>query len=163
MPTDCWRSRWRSLCWHWVPANPLARVKHSNCRLLRPRPGVGRHGPIAAELSGGNLFHPLRGAAVPEGQAKAAVQTPARPQTAGKFELTGIFSFGDARGAVIVGAMPAAVPAGKSRAKPKRICREGEPVEGGYIVQEIGADHVVLARGSEKQILPLRKKQEKKP
>ena len=60
-------------------------------------------------------------------------------------------------------AVPAAVPAGKSRAKPKRICREGEPVEGGYIVQEIGTDHVVLARGSEKQILPLRKKQEKKP
>ena len=66
--------------------------------------GVGRHGPIAAELSGGNLFHPLRGAAVPEGQKKAAVQTPARPQTAGKFELTGIFLFGDVRGAVIVGA-----------------------------------------------------------
>ena len=100
---------------------------------------------------------------MPEGQEKAAVQTPARPQTAGKFELTGIFSFGDVRGAVIVGAVPAAVPAGKSRAKPKRICREGEPVEGGYIVQEIGTDHVVLARGSEKQILPLRKKQEKKP
>ena len=45
--------------------------------------GVGRHGPIAAELSGGNLFHPLRGAAVPAEQEKAAAKPSARPPAAG--------------------------------------------------------------------------------
>lgn len=46
--------------------------------------GVGRHGPIAAELSGGNLFHPLRGAAVPEGQKKAAVPDACPSSNGGK-------------------------------------------------------------------------------
>ncbi|MST97546.1 hypothetical protein FYJ85_10900 [Victivallaceae bacterium BBE-744-WT-12] len=124
--------------------------------------GVGRHGPIAAELSGGNLFHPLRGAAVPAEQEKAAAKPSARPPAAGKFELTGIFSFGDARGVIITGAeQPQA--AGKKPVKPKQLYREGDPVGGGYVVRKIEKDQAVLMRGSEKTVLLLHKKQEKKP
>ena len=51
----------------------------------------------------------------------------------------------------------------KNKNGQKRVYREGDSVEGGLVVQTIHADHVVLIRGSEKQILQLHKKQEKKP
>ncbi|WP_337748365.1 hypothetical protein [Victivallis vadensis] len=115
-----------------------------------------------ADLTKGNLFHPLRGAAVPAEQEKAVAKPSARPPAAGKFELTGIFSFGDARGVIITGAeQPQA--AGKKPVKPKQLYREGDPVGGGYVVRKIEKDQAVLMRGSEKTVLLLHKKQEKKP
>lgn len=123
---------------------------------------VKRPGAKAAGLAEGNLFHPLRGAAVPAEQEKAAAKPSARPPTAGKFELTGIFSFGDARGAIIAGAeQPQAV--GPKPVKPKQLYREGDPVGGGYVVRKLEKDRAVLSRGSEKTVLLLHKKQEKKP
>lgn len=115
----------------------------------------------AADLATGNLFHPLRGAAVPAEQEKAAAKPSARPPAAGKFELTGIFLFGEARGVIITGAeQPQA--AGKKPVKPKQLYREGDPVGGGYVVRKIEKDQAVLMRGSEKTVLLLHKK-EKKP
>ena len=115
----------------------------------------------AADLAAGNLFHPLRGAAVPAEQEKAAAKPSARPPAAGKFELTGIFSFGDARGVIITGAEQSQA-AGKKPVKPKQLYREGDPVGGGYVVRKIEKDRAVLTRGSEKTVLLLHKK-EKKP
>ena len=104
----------------------------------------------AADLAAGNLE-----------QEKAAAKPSARPPAAGKFELTGIFSFGDARGVIITGAeQPQA--AGKKPVKPKQLYREGDPVGGGYVVRKIEKDQAVLMRGSEKTVLLLHKK-EKKP
>ena len=116
----------------------------------------------SADLAAGNLFHPLRGAAVPAEQEKAAAKPSARPPAAGKFELTGIFSFGDARGVIITGAEQSQA-AGKKPVKPKQLYREGDPVGGGYVVRKIEKDQAVLMRGSEKTVLLLHKKQEKKP
>ena len=115
----------------------------------------------SADLADGNLFHPLRGAAVPAEQEKAAAKPSARPPAAGKLELTGIFSFGDARGAIIAGAEQPQAAAPKP-VKPKQLYREGDPVGGGYVVQKIEKDQAVLMRGSEKTVLLLHKK-EKKP
>ena len=53
--------------------------------------------------------------------------------------------------------------AGKKRVKPKQLYRESEPVGGGYVVRKIEKDQAVLMRGSEKTVLLLHKKQEKKP
>lgn len=114
-----------------------------------------------AALAEGNLFHPLRGAAGPAKQEKTAVNSSARLPAAGKYELTGIFSFGNARGAIITGTeQPQA--AGKKPVKPKPLYREGDPIGGGYMVQKIEKDRAVLTRGSEKTVLLLHKK-EKKP
>ena len=65
--------------------------------------------------------------------------------------------------AVITGAAPVTGKTEKNKNGQKRVYREGDSVEGGLFVQTIHADHVVLIRGSEKQILQLHKKQEKKP
>ena len=117
-----------------------------------------------AQLTDGNLFHPLRGTVVPEKIEQDVTKPSTRPAMGNKLELTGIFLFGETRGAVITGAAP--VVTGKTEKKQngqKRVYREGDSVEGGLVVQTIHADHVVLIRGSEKQILQLHKKQEKKP
>ena len=117
-----------------------------------------------AQLTDGNLFHPLRGTVVPEKTEQDVTKPSTRPATGNKLELTGIFLFDETRGAVITGAAP--VVTGKTEKKQngqKRVYREGDSVEGGLVVQTIHADHVVLIRGSEKQILQLHKKQEKKP
>ena len=47
--------------------------------------------------------------------------------------------------------------------EPKQLYREGDPVGGGYVVRKIEKDQAVLMRGSEKTVLLLHKKQEKKP
>lgn len=117
-----------------------------------------------AQLTDGNLFHPLRGTVVPEKPEQDVTKPSTRPAMGNKLELTGIFLFGETRGAVITGAAP--VVTGKTEKKQngqKRVYREGDSVEGGLVVQTIHADHVVLIRGSEKQILQLHKKQEKEP
>ena len=117
-----------------------------------------------AQLTDGNLFHPLRGTVVPEKPEQDVTKPSTRPAMGNKLELTGIFLFGETRGAVITGAAP--VVTGKTEKKQngqKRVYREGDSVEGGLVVQTIHADHVVLIRGSEKQILQLHKKKEKKP
>lgn len=115
----------------------------------------------AVDLANGNLFHPLRGSAVPPKEEKTAPPSPVRPPSSGKLELTGIFLFGDKRGAIITGAEQPKV-AGKKPAKPKQLYRESDSIGGGYVVQKIEKDHAVLIRGSEKTVLLLHKK-EKKP
>ncbi len=116
-----------------------------------------------AQLTDGNLFHPLRGTVVPEKTEQDVTKPSTRPAMGNKLELTGIFLFGETRGAVITGAAPVTGKTEKNKNGQKRVYREGDSVEGGLVVQTIHTDHVVLIRGSEKQILQLHKKQEKKP
>lgn len=115
----------------------------------------------SVDLANENLFHPLRGSAVPPKEEKTATPSPVRLPLSGKLELTGIFLFGDMRGAIITGAEQPKV-AGKKPVKPKQLYREGDSIGGGYVVQKIEKDHTVLIRGSEKTVLLLHKK-EKKP
>ena len=122
--------------------------------------GVKRSEVKSADLAAGNLFHPQRGAAVPAEQEKAAARPSARLPAAGKFELTGIFSFGDARGAIITGAEELQT-AGKMPVKPKPLYREGDPVGSGYVVQKIEKDRAILSRENEKTVLLLHKKEKK--
>lgn len=110
--------------------------------------------PVA--LAAKNPFHPLRGAPPPE--EKKDVAASARREPPGSFALTGIFAFGEERGAVIVPNRPAT---GKPENAPRRIFRAGADV-GGYLLSEIRADRVVLVRGDETVILQLYQEQEKK-
>ncbi|MPM36884.1 hypothetical protein SDC9_83488 [bioreactor metagenome] len=112
---------------------------------------------IPAELEAGNLFHPLRGAPPPEEKAEAAA--PERNRPAGNFMLTGIFSFGEERGAVITSGVSAGEKPGSAL---RRVFRTGAEVGGGYLLSEIQADRAVLVRGGEKIILHLYKTQEPK-
>jgi len=127
---------------------------------LPPEPGL-RIPPepagFPATLAEKNLFHPLRGAPPPEVEKKDA-SVPVRKEPPGNFVLTGIFTFGEERGAVITSGRPAA--AGKPGEAPRRIFRSGADV-GGYQLSEIQADRVVLVRGNEKLILHLYQEQEK--
>lgn len=110
--------------------------------------------PVA--LAAKNPFHPLRGAPPPE-EEKKEPSSSARREPPGSFALTGIFTFGEERGAVIASGRPAP---GKPGETPRRIFRAGAEV-GGYSVSEIQADRVVLVRGNEKLILHLYQEEEK--
>jgi len=109
--------------------------------------------PVA--LAAKNPFHPLRGAPPPE--EKKEPSTPVRQEPPGSFALTGIFTFGEERGAVIASGRPAT---GKPGETPRRIFRAGAEI-GGYSVSEIQADRVILVRGNEKLILHLYQQEEK--
>ncbi len=131
--------------------------------VLPVSPRTDQASPVPVELVRNNLFHPLRGASPPVEAEKTPEKKSGHPPAAGKFRVTGIFSFGDRRGAVITGMSPVVGTAGEKRRSLKRLFRPGEELEGGYVVRKIDADQVVLVRENEKLILPLHEKQEKKP
>lgn len=117
-----------------------------------------------AEFARGNLFHPLRGSTPPQKSLEAEQKTNMKsPKPAGHYELTGIFSFGSARGAVIVNMAPVTNSRAGMKKNLKRRFKEGDSLSDGYVVQKIGDRTVELMRGQEKVILSLLKKQEKKP
>ena len=106
----------------------------------------------------GNVFHPSRGK-VSSTEKGSKANTPAVPQKAGQFELTGIFKYQDTRGALIAVQQLHADP---KKAKPRRMYKLGDSLGNGYNLVEISDTQVVIARGSERITLPLRKKQDNK-
>lgn len=106
----------------------------------------------------GNVFHPSRGKVSANGKG-SKTNKPAAPLKIGQFELTGIFQYQNTRGALIVVQQQHADP---KKSKPHRIYKLGDSLGNGYNLVEISATQVVIARGSERIILPLRKKQDDK-
>lgn len=106
----------------------------------------------------GNVFHPSRGK-VSSTEKGSKANTPDVPQKAGQFELTGIFKYQDTRGALIAVQQLHADP---KKAKPRRMYKLGDSLGNGYNLVEISETQVVIARGSERITLPLRKKQDNK-
>ena len=106
----------------------------------------------------GNVFHPSRGK-VGANDNGSKTNAPAVPQKAGQFELTGIFQYQNTRGALIAVQQQHADP---KKAKPRRMYKLGDSLGNGYNLVEISDTQVVIARGSERITLPLRKKQDNK-
>jgi len=135
----------------------------------RPRPAepartpasesAGESSPagIPVELAAMNLFHPLRGAA-PQKNGEAP-PSPVRQMPPGDFILTGIFSFGEERGAVIASDSPRD---GKPGAPIRRIFRTGAEVGDGYVLSGIQEDGVTLIRGDRRLVLHFQKDKEQK-
>lgn len=106
----------------------------------------------------GNVFHPSRGK-VSANNKGSQTNAPAIPQKAGQFELTGIFQYQNTRGALIAVQQLHADP---KKQKPRRMYKLGDSLGNGYNLVEISDTQVVIARGSERITLPLRKKQDNK-
>ena len=106
----------------------------------------------------GNVFHPSRGK-VSANDKGSKSNAPTVPQKAGQFELTGIFQYQNTRGALIAVQQQHADP---KKAKPRRMYKIGDSLGNGYNLVEISETQVVIARGSERITLPLRKKQDSK-
>ena len=104
----------------------------------------------------GNVFHPSRGK-VSANNKGSQTNAPAVPQKAGQFELTGIFQYQNTRGALIAVQQLHADP---KKQKPRRMYKLGDSLGNGYNLVEISETQVVIARGSERITLPLRKKQD---
>jgi len=104
---------------------------------------------VPVELVGKNLFHPLRGAVSIE--KKDLPASVSRRATAENFILTGIFSFGEERGAVIASDSRKTAP--KNGVSLQRIFRTGTEVGAGYILSDIRTDEVILTRGDGKLTL----------
>ena len=106
----------------------------------------------------GNVFHPSRGK-VSANDNDSKTNAPSVPQKAGQFELTGIFQYQNTRGALIAVQQQHADP---KKQKPRRMYKLGDSLGNGYNLVEISETQVVIARGSERITLPLRKKQDNK-
>ncbi len=106
----------------------------------------------------GNVFHPSRGKVSAKDKG-AKTNAPAVPQKAGQFELTGVFQYQNTRGALIAVQQLHADP---KKQKPRRMYKLGDSLGTGYNLVEISDSQVVIARGSERITLPLRKKQDNK-
>ena len=106
----------------------------------------------------GNVFHPSRGK-VSANDNDSKTNAPSVPQKAGQFELTGIFQYQNTRGALIAVQQLHADP---KKQKPRRMYKLGDSLGNGYNLVEISETQVVIARGSERITLPLRKKQDNK-
>ena len=106
----------------------------------------------------GNVFHPSRGKVSAKDKG-AKTNAPAVPQKAGQFELTGVFQYQNTRGALIAVQQLHADP---KKQKPRRMYKLGDSLGNGYNLVEISETQVVIARGSERITLPLRKKQDNK-
>ena len=106
----------------------------------------------------GNVFHPSRGKVSAKDKG-AKTNAPAVPQKAGQFELTGVFQYQNTRGALIAVQQLHADP---KKQKPRRMYKLGDSLGNGYNLVEISDTQVVIARGSERITLPLRKKQDNK-
>ena len=106
----------------------------------------------------GNVFHPGRGKVGAKDNG-SKTNAPSVPQKAGQFELTGIFQYQNTRGALIAVQQLHADP---KKAKPRRMYKLGDSLGNGYNLVEISETQVVIARGSERITLPLRKKQDNK-
>ena len=106
----------------------------------------------------GNVFHPSRGKVSAKDKG-AKTNAPAVPQKAGQFELTGVFQYQNTRGALIAVQQLHADP---KKQKPRRMYKLGDSLGNGYNLVEISDSQVVIARGSERITLPLRKKQDNK-
>ena len=112
----------------------------------------------ANAILSGNVFHPGRGK-VSSTEKGSKANTPDVLQKAGQFELTGIFKYQDTRGALIAVQQLRADP---KKQKPRRMYKLGDSLGNGYNLVEISETQVVIARGSERITLPLRKKQDNK-
>ena len=112
----------------------------------------------ANAILSGNVFHPSRGK-VSANDKGSQTNAPAVPQKAGQFELTGVFQYQNTRGALIAVQQLHADP---PKAKPRRMYKLGDSLGNGYNLVEISDTQVVIARGSERITLPLRKKQDNK-
>ena len=112
----------------------------------------------ANAILSGNVFHPGRGKVGAKDNG-AKNNAPAVPQKAGQFELTGIFQYQNTRGALIAVQQLHADP---KKQKPRRMYKLGDSLGNGYNLVEISETQVVIARGSERITLPLRKKQDNK-
>ena len=110
----------------------------------------------ANAILSGNVFHPSRGK-VSANDNGSKTNAPTVPQKAGQFELTGIFQYQNTRGALIAGPQLHADP---KKQKPRRMYKLGDSLGNGYNLVEISETQVVIARGSERITLPLRKKQD---
>lgn len=106
----------------------------------------------------GNVFHPGRGK-VSANDKGSKTNTPAVSLKTGQFELTGIFQYQNTRGALIAVQQQHADP---KKPKPCRMYKLGDSLGNGYNLVEISDTLVVIARGSERITLPLRKKQDNK-
>ena len=106
----------------------------------------------------GNVFHPGRGKVSAKDNG-SKTNAPSVPQKAGQFELTGIFQYQNTRGALIAVQQLHADP---KKQKPRRMYKLGDSLGNGYNLVEISDIQVVIARGSERITLPLRKKQDNK-
>ena len=112
----------------------------------------------ANAILSGNVFHPSRGK-VSANDKGSKTKAPSVPQKTGQFELTGIFQYQNTRGALIAVQQ---LPADPKKAKPRRMYKLGDSLGNGYNLVEISDTQVVIARGSERITLPLRKKQDNK-
>ncbi|MBO5680620.1 MAG: hypothetical protein J6T08_02785 [Lentisphaeria bacterium] len=112
----------------------------------------------ANAILSGNVFHPGRGKVGAKDNG-AENNAPAVLQKAGQFELTGVFQYQNTRGALIAVQQLHADP---KKQKPRRMYKLGDSLGNGYNLVEISDSQVVIARGSERITLPLRKKQDNK-
>ena len=112
----------------------------------------------ANAILSGNVFHPSRGK-VSANDNGSKTNAPTVPQKAGQFELTGIFQYQNTRGALIAVQQ---LHADSKKQKPRRRYKLGDSLGNGYNLVEISETQVVIARGSERITLPLRKKQDNK-
>lgn len=106
----------------------------------------------------GNIFHPGRGKISTEDK-NAKANAPERPRKNDQFELTGIFQYQNTRGALIAVQQTRADP---KKPKSRRMYKLGDSLGNGYNLVEITDTQVVIARGSERITLPLRKRQDNK-
>lgn len=106
----------------------------------------------------GNIFHPGRGKIRTEDK-NAKANAPERPRKNDQFELTGIFQYQNTRGALIAVQQTRADP---KKPKSRRMYKLGDSLGNGYNLVEITDTQVVIARGSERITLPLRKRQDNK-
>jgi len=135
-----------------------ASVADSATENVSPQKPVVKTAVNANSILSGNVFHPSRGR-VSANDKGSQTNAPAVPQKAGQFELTGIFQYQNTRGALIAVQQQHADP---KKQKPRRMYKLGDSLGNGYNLVEISDTQVVIARGSERITLPLRKKQDNK-
>ena len=135
-----------------------ASVADSATENVSPQKPVVKTAVNANAILSGNVFHPSRGkvGAKDNGSKTNALSV---PQKAGQFELTGIFQYQNTRGALIAVQQLHADP---KKQKPRRMYKLGDSLGNGYNLVELSDTQVVIARGSERITLPLRKKQDNK-
>lgn len=113
--------------------------------------------PKDQDIAANDVFSPLRGAAAPS-TASPEKKIADLKSSSLKYDLTGIFVYGEQRGALLV---PASVGKPSDGGK-RKILHEGDSVGGGFHLKEIGPEQVILSRGSETTTLPLRKRNTEK-
>lgn len=105
----------------------------------------------------GNVFHPSRGNLLVDKNVKSNIS--AITQKTQQFELTGIFRYHNTCGALI--RVPQEI-APQKKTLSRKMYKLGDPLGNGYKLVEISETHIVIAQGSEKITLQLRKKQDQK-